>query len=146
MAQQTGIAHIDELIEQFKASTYTSSAVVRPVSDLREHSEDECCYAADAFTCFLVARGVEAYDTVEHLHPDGEYPTIGDIEMFGYEDHPNPSPRFFAHAATYVPVGEITYLIDFAAGQFGYSEWPMVQRAGYGPWQREWVEASSAAS
>lgn len=146
MAQSTGIARLDALIEQFKHSHYPTADGARLVSNLRSHSENECCYAADAFTRLLLDHGVNAYDTVEHFHPDGEYPTIGDIEVFGYEDHPNPTPTFFSHAATFVPVGEATCLIDFAAGQFGYSEWPMVQYSDGGRWQREWVAAQNQAA
>ena len=47
------------------------------------------------------------------------------------------------HAVTEVTMPSGTYMIDWTATQYGYTEFPMVQRLNEGQWEREWKTSSS---
>lgn len=74
-------------------------------------------------------------------HPLGSDWDPYDLNLYGYEDRTEfGNPLDDSHQATFIESasGEI-YMVDWTASQFGYREWPMVQRLGSGgDWERDW--------
>lgn len=146
MAEATGIPALDEAIDQFACSTFrwrhrdSSIYSERDVADLRrpEVARAQCGDVADQFSCFLGQQGI---DTARSSIEDELWLTP---EHWGYEDRPNPGIP--AHAVTLVDAEGHLYAIDWTAAQYGYTQFPLVQRLGEDGfrWEREWDSETAA--
>jgi hypothetical protein len=156
--ERTGIAHIDELIESYIAldPEFIDEDLQHPqnprwqpyslgrLSDMRldpnrtrQRSTALCGRMTDHFVEFLISRGQRAYASDQQGENTWAWHGYADRTLQGnaYDD---------SHCAALIDIGDRTYMIGFAASQYGYGEWPMVQRAGRydghaAPvWEREW--------
>jgi hypothetical protein len=77
-------------------------------------------------------------------HPWTGFP-MNTPDEHGYADRPVPGAD--DHEATLLQSADgRVYLVDWAAGQYGYTEFPMVQRLdGGGGWERQWAAKTADA-
>ena len=166
MAQRTGDPELDSLIEEFIAENpqvvgdpevggnHRSDLPVIPLEGLRqpEGASGRCGLIAHQFTGWLIQRGVKAWTTDSPGSPTPAIERGGhERDWHGYSDAPEYGAlEDLSHCATAVERGDQTYLIDWSAAQYGYTEWPMVQRlpaSDVDPnkdelkWERKWSSA-----
>lgn len=127
MATKTGIETIDQVIAAFVAAD--PRVGLRPLSSLPEHSMGNCRVASEAFASFAVQRGLVARpsDWISSWSLD-----------YHEADRPEARPRGSTHQVALVEHGGCLYSIDFAAAQYGYSEFPLVQKQSSDKWSRVW--------
>lgn len=131
-----------------------------PNAGSRQPSRGLCGNVADAFEAFLNKHGIKALSETDPRHPvnriaagmdpnpleeaaagrlDCEYGVDWSL-LYGYGDGKYRRRRDKTHEATVIDHGGELLMIDWTASQYGYSEWPMLQR--YDPernaWQRGW--------
>jgi hypothetical protein len=177
MAQRTGEPELDALIEQFIREMHWTEG-----SDLQKPSvaQGQCGEISWAFSRFLDEHNITSYcwiggkpghpwqdqENALSVDPAIKRPRPSDFEVFpwgptgwGYTDRTRRGER--DHDATIVEFNGQTYMVDWTAAQFGYTEFPMVQRLeGYEDaerlneelepydvrmprWQREWTSSSA---
>lgn len=113
--------------------------VKEPTISLRGRgSLGECDHAARSLTDLLRARGIEAHNNCGHDDPRARFPLDGALDGIGYSDCPEVDPIHEAHSVVFVVSADRVWTVDFAAGQYGYEQWPLVQRQGPDGWEREW--------
>ncbi len=88
---------------------------------LPNYASGRCQMVATDFTSYVKARGIEA-ETVQEDDEDPPYD-----KAFGYNDR-SLDPGFGNHFATVVHSGRDVYTIDWTASQFGYREFPRIQK------------------
>jgi hypothetical protein len=151
MAERTGDPELDKLIEEFaNHDMLWPDDEALPISEMRDRRKAKgmCGEVTTAFQAFVwhETDGAIYPDNVEMSDgaSDARSPTF---EEMGYGDHKPGEPR---HLVSKFEMPSGTYLIDWTASQYGYKEFPMVQRLDAGQWQREWAiprpELSNAAS
>lgn len=143
MAERTGKTYLDALIDEFQydgvwyvevydwlADQYVAKA--RPLSDLRQPlaARGQCVHVASEFNRFLRERGVEAGLPLI----DGR-PCLVPPEALGYADRP--LGGLAEHTLSIVPYGSGIYSIDWTASQYGYSEFPLIQKLDGAGWRRD---------
>lgn len=154
MAERSGDPELDALIERYLQQNRSpipnaNKLGVQPLEMLRnpQYSWGYCTFLADDFASFLRQYGIDAQSS-----------DLADTYLF-YNDvdevNPDPDDQPIDHAVTLVSKNGQTYSIDWTASQYGYKEFPMVQRLDYDPegtgewndwgnqWQREWTSAWS---
>jgi hypothetical protein len=130
MSTRTGNERLDALLERFARENPGCN------------KSGDCQLVAERFTELARAEGFEAFDSCEH-HEASPFPAPAMAKyphMIGYE---KPEELIWdTHYLTLVREGDEIYTIDFTAGQFGYGEWPLVQRmispGGWEPYVNEW--------
>lgn len=148
MAELTGIAEIDLLIERFQRDGHEELGDGEQMAAWLTQpweAEGECAFVSCLFADYLVANGIRAYGSGRRVkaadYPFPRNPLLGSEhgpDDFGYQDRLRESSHP-EHAVTIVEweSGEI-FMIDWTASQFGYVEFPLVQRRDGNRWQRSW--------
>lgn len=168
MAERTGDPELDALINEFikenptimyeswSGSEYDKQQPLdameyQPgIPGEEQNSVGMCGVAAEQFAKWLREHKINAVvgdeewtyanifngmDPIQYEH---------DADIFGYADRTDPGNDWdTTHCVTIVEKDGHTYAIDWTASQYGYSEWPMVQRLdriedSQAFWQREW--------
>ncbi len=166
MATRTGVAILDEIIEQWLASDPLLFGSLHHLSDMALQDGVPAKDQASVGMCFDVADAFVGFVNKElrarHLtQPNRDTPErfawtdreLFDIRFFGYDDHPeeNGLPDNL-HTGAFLVWGRELFFVDWTAGQFGYQEFPMVLRYNAPPeliandlilnqepeWLREW--------
>jgi hypothetical protein len=123
-------------------------------------SRKNCGAIADLCDAFMKAHGVTVISELDQRHPtnlvaaqmdpnpfDLVFAGELDIEsgldwsqLYGYEDGKYRRRADKTHQATVIEHEGEVFAIDWAAGQYGFQEWPMVQRFDLREncWQRQW--------
>jgi len=127
MAERTGIPELDRLLDSFLVEY---GALVSPLRDPRR-AYDQCGNVSHWLSTFLRVGGCEA----------GYRPYAP--QALGYEDAPGVEglTPFDDHVVCFVCApdeAKTIFAVDFTAAQFGYTEFPLVQRLLDGVWQRSW--------
>lgn len=146
MAERTGDPELDEALAAFEqagifwleneAGEWAPDPEEEwPLESLRGNGWGSCDDAACSLAHFLNERGIAAKLTYE-AGLDGKFDE-GIRQM--YPDAQYDSTNTPGHTAVVVERPSGRYMIDYAAGQFGYSEFPMVQRLDGDQWQRQWT-------
>lgn len=132
----TGDAELDALISKYAdGETETTQGghtmAVRALAD-GSLASGQCGASARHFAAHITAHDVEAYADRwdEHKGPPSQ--------AFGYDDRPHEDEGSRGrHYFTVVVCAGQTYTVDWTAAQFGYSEFPLVQRQrADGGWER----------
>jgi uncharacterized protein (DUF1810 family) len=133
MAERTGDPTLDKLIEEY-FGVLRSQMKVEELQD-PQWAAGACVHETQRFVAFLQKNGVDAFiDDTRPYRPD----------EFGYQDRPLPG-KFNQHIVAFVKMPSGTYMIDWTAAQYGYQEFPMVQRLNdEGSWDRQWTAAKVA--
>lgn len=155
MAERTSIPELDACLTAFELSNPEleepvdetdetidwSDLFSGTLSELREEpslAAGLCTQLACELSEFAQAAGFDAVSTEQ---PDPRSPLQGrgahTPELFGYADRVCESGYPF-HAAVLFYFGEQVFLVDYAAGQFGYREFPLVQRFDSAQFERDW--------
>jgi hypothetical protein len=151
MAQRTGIAELDALLVSFERNehVYLSGADIdQPVSAWRDcDSSNAACHAiSETFVEHLI--GSEDDFDEDEQSDNGIRACLSDeaggdefadsADALGYQDRPVRGAPW--HTVAIVYAAEQVFAVDWSAHQFGYTEFPLVQR--YDPaakaWQRQW--------
>lgn len=96
-----------------------------------EAASGQCGASARHFAAYLTAHGIEAYtDRWEYKGPSSH--------EFGYDDRPHEAEGGWGrHYFAVIERAGQTYTVDWTAAQFGYEQWPLVQRQrADGGWER----------
>jgi hypothetical protein len=152
MAERTGIPALDCLLREFayEAGAEESMDTDGRIDWLRSPLEAEgyCSVISTELAAYLSGRDVDAYDSGRHANlPAAEYadasrnPFYGgahDAAAFGYQDATR-TPDYDQHSLVVIHWQDALFLVDFAAAQYGYGEFPLVQRqAADGSFARVW--------
>ncbi len=161
--EQTGNPQLDELIQRFAAGCLHEDDyqwhpspregddpdAYRPVAI---HTEPDygygmCSTISQQFSEFLEAHAPDIECAISEADPDHPNHTP---EFFGYQDRHeaadanesmhNEEP-YPTHCVVYIYEDGCQYMVDFAASQYGYTEFPMIQRSFSQSdpiWEREW--------
>lgn len=144
MAERSGDPKLDQLIDQFILENKDRMKILRTQKGADGACEDESM----AFVEYLWDHGIKArtshglYNPPKKLLPrwDIEY---WRVEDFGYSDRLLPGNPDWGdqHVTVIAETKTGIYSIDFTAAQYGYSEFPMVQKmdAQNSQWQRQWT-------
>ena len=146
MAERTGQTYLDALIDEFQhegvwhVEIYDWSedrhvTKARPLVELRapHAARGQCIHVADEFNRFLRERGVAAGLPLVNGRPMLVVP-----EALGYANRPRGG--LSEHTLSIVRSGSEIYSIDWTASQYGYKEFPLIQRLENGSWRRDfWV-------
>lgn len=118
MAERSGDPQLDSLIEEFSQGNWNGPYEQEPVSLMRtpDAAEMMCNQMSDQLTDFLAKRGIQA-EVIRNT----------DLPSLGYENKVNPGGDDF-HSVVKAIMPSGTYTIDFTASQYGYKEFPMVQK------------------
>jgi hypothetical protein len=154
MAERSGDPQLDALIEEYlhenpqieyelledfryEPDRYDPAAVSGQDwwelnQDAWQNSTGKCMEVANHFAVWLNDKGIQA-DV-----------GVGEVGEFGYSDRTEPgNPNDQTHAVTMIDKDGHTYAVDWSASQYGYSEFPMIQRLDdSGGWQRQWTSAA----
>ena len=131
MAERTGDSELDALIEEFERHIEPSELW------LACEAEGECDDVSQEFVRWLMERGIKAETTtMENENP-------GDYDANGYADVPENVRTW--HTVVWVERPTGTFIIDWTAAQYGYQEYPMIQRLDNSGWQREWISSLKEA-
>lgn len=133
--EKTGISTLDALAERFERDeqVYLSEADIdKPVSAWRHcDAGNAACHAiSEVFVEFLAEEGIEAALSDE---VDGEF-FADSADALGYHDRPVAGVPW--HTVAIVFYEDHVFSYDWSAAQFGYREFPLVQRFAEGRWQR----------
>lgn len=165
MATQTGEPKLDKLIKEYKQENpdicdnsldsfsyeegrYDPSEIDgEDWWELNDHawqnSTGKCGDVANHFAMWLKNKGYKTWVTGGEDHPLIGMDTTPDA--LGYSDRTEPgNPYDESHVATFVQGENGVYMIDWTASQFGYREFPMVQKLDNKNWQREWTSKKRA--
>lgn len=113
-SERTGDAELDALIEQFTTTSHTWTTNLELFRD-PDRAELMCDLLSEKFAAFLEQHGIEAWATED-----------GTPENWGYHDRS--IEGFSRHMVTAVDHNGHGYTIDWTAAQYGYTEFPLVQR------------------
>jgi hypothetical protein len=122
------------LIEEYRRgeTPTTQNGVSIPVACLRdpEAALGNCSRSAHHFSEFLRLRGINAY--TERFDEFKGPPS----KNFGYDERTVSEDDWGRHYFTVVEYQDEAFIVDWTAAQFGYREWPLIQRRLDGRWQR----------
>jgi hypothetical protein len=135
-----------QVIESFKDETVYVSPMEedRPVREWQRCTADNgyCHGVSEALAEYLEEHGIHAWLSDEPwASPNEEWAEFGanSPEELGYDDRELTGAPF--HTTTFALIDNFLYSIDYTASQYGYDQFPLIQRwddaAG---WQRK-VEA-----
>jgi hypothetical protein len=124
MAESTGDPELDVLIERFADKVW-------PEVETAADAEGKCDEISKRFVSYLEKQGIKAETTTM----ESEWPD--DYENSGYGDVPKHMRSW--HTVVWIERPSGTYQVDFTASQYGYDEFPMVQRLAPSGWEREWT-------
>lgn len=147
MAERTGDPELDSLINRFMEEEYEYLCGGERDPDNRmdyrkpEDAAGECAEVSEFFANWLIEQGIDAQVSGDRIVDDELTEDYLSPEDFGYHDRA--IPGFENHSATIVWKDGHEYMVDFTASQYGYKEFPMVQRLDGDKWQREWTAATS---
>jgi hypothetical protein len=131
MAERSGDPTLDKLIAEFSAQDFGS------LPDI--NFQGMCDYVSEMFVSWLNKRGVEAdYVSMSSTPERDADPPLHSFDELGYSDR---GPGYSGHTVVKATMPSGTYLIDFTAAQYGYKEFPMIQKLDDGNWQREWTSS-----
>ena len=141
MAERSGDPALDAIIEDFIGQgTWLSwdddgDEIELPIEPLRtrEGAEGYCGMVSDDFAEMCANQGLDA---IVDLNTANGY---------GYSDR-TIRGKFPNHNLTRVTLPSGVYTVDFTAAQYGYSEFPLVQRRHGRRWQRTWPSVESVAA
>lgn len=157
MAEQTGEPKIDQAIQDFLSEAYYMPDDVVgtwPIPDEAEQlsvrelqdparAEGMCCALMRRFVAFCNERGIPAWEDEEY---DQEHGTqLWSPTNWGYGDRPSKG-RYDTHSAAMVRGDKGDYMVDWTAAQYGYQEFPMVQKITVDDppqWQRSFSSAQT---
>lgn len=163
MAERSGDPDLDKLIEEFlnienlsehpdTKDTYPHrpdedpTKLYSPEMFGGEYAFGNCGHMTQTFNAFLERRGIKA--GVIEMTDDPEWGTPapdGSFADFGYGDRQNlfgpGGYEYDGHAVSKVEMPTGTYMVDWTPAQYGYQEFPMVQKLNDGQWQRKWSMA-----
>jgi len=134
MAERSGDPELDALIEEFLDSEYYDETKphdqpVRGLADF-DTAYGICSVVEEEFARFLVDQGITTIRSIE-------FDSTDERQYWGYEEAGDWEGY---HCVTAVEHNGQIYLIDWTAAQFGYDEFPMVQRLDeQGVWQNKWA-------
>lgn len=138
MARRTGDKVLDEKIERFIEWGLRESCLRHCI----EGGSGMCDDMTAAFQRQLRDRLPDGYRFEwvalldDRLWNMGNFPEAHTFEVYGYDDRGFGQPQHHMTEIT-TPDGD-TFTVDFAAVQYGYLDFPLVQRrAPDGSWQRE---------
>jgi SAM-dependent methyltransferase len=166
MAERTGDPELDAAIDRFMKEEYRylcgGEKDPENAVDYRnpEDSYGECYEVSDFFANWLYQNypDMDAYlpedeTAMEGMpwteegrdpHPhDFGYTDRPGSDIFGYPDD-SVKDEDEQHHVVIVKRPSGTYTIDWTASQYGYTEFPMIQRLDQGQWQRQWKSGASA--
>jgi hypothetical protein len=145
MAAASGNPELDAAIDAFRARGVWHVEVMdwfddcyvsreRPLDELKSvlGARGNCIHITNEFNEFLTELGLDASMPVDN---EGRPITVSP-EAFGYGDRP--LSGLSEHMLSLVPRHGIVYSVDWTAAQFGYGEFPLIQRYEDGEWQRDW--------
>lgn len=153
MAERSGVPRLDAAIEDFIERGLWHVTVMdwledryvdqpRPLAELNTPlgARGRCIPVTVEFNDFLALRGLEAQGPV-----DGRgLPTAVSPDALGYADRA--VGGLHGHTLTLVAWQGELYSVDWTAAQYGYAEFPLVQRFSGQAWEREWLLAAEAAA
>lgn len=159
MAERSGDPQLDSLIEEFMQDKDYEVNMYRD----SETAWGACADVSEFFADWLAERGIRAntdWDETVMKQMDMPWAQEGrDAHPFdyGYQDRPfSPEPEGLEykqredaddpneqHHTTIVQMPSGTYSVDFTASQYGYTEFPMVQKLQDGGWQRQWIKTAA---
>ena len=137
---RTGVPEIDATIDAYAQKNEVAEEGedrLVPLAAMKDPYEAEgfCSIVSKDFAAFAQERGLTAYDSGKNVNAPGYAhpgnPLLGtahDAEAFGYKDRTRTS-EYDEHSATVIEHGGRTFVVDWAAAQYGYSEFPMVMEA-----------------
>jgi hypothetical protein len=133
--ERTGIPALDALLAEY--------ADWAPVARMRdpERADGSCELVATHLVDKLRERGFDRPGLEAYLSGDeweGDEMVLERIspDDFGYQDRPLAGNN--SHVVCLIDAGDCLYSVDFTASQYGYREFPLVQRLKGGVWEREW--------
>lgn len=142
MAERSGDPALDKLIEEFGpfyeqiAPRIQAEPGAEPLPTLDHYRDPN----ASAGMCGSLAMLFEHYAQSKGFDAQFSQAPYDTPEGLGYTDRTNQGHD--DHASVIVTVSSGKYSIDFSASQYGYKEFPMVQRLDdNGGWQRQWTSA-----
>jgi hypothetical protein len=151
-AERSGVEAIDVAIEEFLAAGvwqvevmdwFQDCYVLRecPLAELRSPlgARGKCVHLTYDFNELAQARGLDASSP---LDADGRPITVSP-EALGYGDRR--LGGLAEHTVSLLRWQEETYSVDFTAAQYGYREFPLVQRYADGRWLRRGQASSEPA-
>lgn len=147
MAERSGDPTLDKLIDQFMTEEheYLMGGETDPMRmDYRkpEDAAGECDEVSEFFAGWLLQHGVDAImSTGTTRHEEEGLEGWASPEEFGYHDRS--VSGYPDHVTTIVHMPSGTYSVDWTVSQYGYKEFPMVQKLDGDTWQREWGTLSS---
>ncbi|MBA3757044.1 MAG: hypothetical protein H0X02_12840, partial [Nitrosomonas sp.] len=146
MAERTGDPELDTLIDRFMEEEYEylcgGEQDPKNHMDYRkpEDAAGECYEVSVYFADWMNNFGMKSW--VSGDIKDNNDWSLNTPEGFGYTDRA--VPGYSNHHWVIVETSNGTYGIDFTAAQYGYGEFPMVQRLDNEQWQREWTSKTAA--
>jgi 2'-5' RNA ligase len=155
MAERTGDPQLDRLIEKFKTDFALRPYVlesygVKSIEDFRDPkiAQGYCGDMASDFAHYLYEQDIDAWvpqddDLTSENEP--KWVPLMDLDTL-YPDWPekNPDPEYLTHAVTVIQKDGNYYTVDWTISQYGFSEFPMVQKLDdeQKSWKREWTSAN----
>jgi hypothetical protein len=134
--QMTGHHEIDALLGEFASNRWIQS-MRKPVE-----AKGECAKVSEALIDFLNAHGLYRLGGVAYRSDVGWLNDSSTLDCDSPEDHgysDRPVPGHSSHTAVLLELESELLMIDFTAAQYGYSEFPLVQRLVEGVgWERQW--------
>ena len=132
MAERSGDPQLDAFIAQYMPDAMTG---LGQFGDLRipENASGACGWIAHDFAVMAQRAGLQTEEA-------GDTP-----DQFGYADRTKPG--FDEHHWVIVTTPSGRYGVDFTASQYGYSEFPMVQKLNEGGgWQRDFSTTAKVSA
>jgi hypothetical protein len=131
----TANAELDHALVSYSSgqSATTTNGVLVPVESFRDPQRAlaQCSASAHHFAEFLCGLGIDAW--VDRWDESRGPPS----KEYGYEDRPLVDGYEERHFLTLIEHESETYTVDWTAAQFGYQEFPLVQRErADGTWER----------
>jgi len=132
MAERSGDPELDQLITEYLG------VLRHKMKDLADPqwARGACGHESQNFAEWLDLKGVRAYTQVMtdgYAGPDDPH-----FDDFNYGDR---GPGANGHIVVQVEMPSGNYTVDWTAAQYGYGEFPMVQKKDGEQWQREWTAA-----
>lgn len=146
MAERTGDPELDKLIDQFLTEEHDYIDMYRNSEDADGH----CDEVSEFFAGWLSRHGMKAtLSGGQTIHDEEGLQQWTTPDALGYEDRPGiPNANgevdkgHADHYTTTVHMPSGLYSIDWTASQYGYTEFPLVQKLDdSGGWQREFTSA-----
>jgi hypothetical protein len=141
VATRTGVAKIDDLIEQFGRTPHNwgpdgplETISTRDLLADPAVAKNQCDAVAKRFDGWLSLHGVQAGPRRKHeLHKPAVFTPVRDL---GYNHLQNPD---YQHRVTFTEHEGVEFFVDWTAAQLGIRELPHVRRLSpAGEWEPTW--------